>query len=77
MSLPKVVLPTLKVKALRDGIVAGQMPTTVELLDLIGSHERLRATTLAQHHRMRAAEEERTRLQGQIEMIARAQGRAR
>lgn len=73
MSFPVNVLITAKVKALRDRVVAGDAPLTKsELLDLIGSHEHLRAYALATRIKLGEAARERDRLQGQIEMIARA-----
>ncbi len=74
MSLPRRILATARVKQMRDALFeAGPTHFTVkELLDLIGSHEQLRAIALANEHRLRATEEERARLQNQIELIARA-----
>lgn len=73
MSLPRSVLITATVKKFRDGLLKSGLDvfTTKDLLDLIGSHEQLRAIALSTQHRLRAVEEERARLQNQIELIAR------
>jgi len=67
---PKTVLITRVVKDLRDGIVDGRAPSPKELLDLIGSHEQLRALALSRGYRLRATEEERDRLQRRYEDLA-------
>jgi len=70
---PVIVLVPSQVKALRDRVVAGDAPLTpAEILALIGSHEHLRAAALAARNKLLVVEEERARLLGQIEMIARA-----
>lgn len=72
-SFPASVLITPQVKALRDRVIAGDAPlTTVELLDLIGSHEQLRAIALATRNKLGDTEAERSRLQSLLETIARA-----
>ncbi len=69
---PQAVLRPYKVKALRDRLVAGEALTPAELFDLVGSHEQLRAIALTKMHQLRVTKDESARLQGQLELIARA-----
>lgn len=71
-TFPKAVLVTAEVKAIRDDVIADgpQVLTTKALLDLIGSHEQLRAIALVKSERLRQTEAERDRLQRTIEQLA-------
>jgi hypothetical protein len=75
-TFPKPILPPVVVKAFRDRIAGGGAPLTViEFLDLVGSHEQLRAIALTRSERLRQTELERDRLQKKIEELA--EGKAR
>jgi hypothetical protein len=69
-AFPQQVLATAVVKAMRDLVAEGQPLTSVALLDLIGSHEQLRAIALVKSERLRQTEHERDRLQRKIEELA-------
>jgi hypothetical protein len=72
-TFPKPVLITPVVKAIRDDVIADgvQCLTLQVVLDLIGSHEQLRAIALVKGERLRQTEHERARLQAQLESLTR------
>lgn len=68
---PRTVLKTAAVKDLRERLLSGGSLTMREILDLIGSHEQLRAVMLTRSERLRQTDIERDRLQQLVEELAR------